>query len=86
MLVNNISSNSSGIATYPNPTTGKLTIQMAANKQYSIDVCNVVGEQIYQSVSNGATTEIDLSNQPAGVYFVYLQSGDERVVKKVVLE
>lgn len=46
----------------------------------------MVGEKIYQSVSNGATTEIDLSDQPAGVYFVYLRSGDECAVRKVVVE
>ena len=71
---------------FPNPTTGKFTIQTAANKQFSIEVCNVVGEKIYRSVSNGATTEIDISNQPAGVYFVYLRSGDECAVRKVVVE
>ncbi len=78
--------NVSDIKVYPNPTTGKFTIQTRTNKQYLIDVRNVVGEKIYASVSNGATTEIDLSDQSAGVYFVYLQSGDERVVRKVVVE
>ncbi len=86
VLVGSISSNSKGIITYPNPTTGKFTIQTRAYKQYSIDVRNVVGEKIYESISNGTITEIDISNQPAGLYFVYLQSGEERVVKKVVVE
>ena len=78
---------------YPNPTSGKFTIQTAVNKHYSIDVCNVVGDKIYHGVMDATSAEVDISTQEPGVYFVYLQSGDDpstglrvRVVRKVVVE
>ena len=56
-------------------------------------MCNVVGDKIYHGVMDATSAEVDISTQEPGVYFVYLQSGDDpstglrvRVVRKVVVE
>jgi hypothetical protein len=70
---------------YPNPTAGKFTVQTTINKHYSIDVCNVVGEHVYHAAFDGTSAEVDITGAATGVYFVYLGSGDEKVVRKVCL-
>ncbi len=73
---------------FPNPTQGQLNIQMPANK--SIDqliVRNLQGQQLYQArftFDNSIEHSLDLSNFPAGMYFVQIRSGSETGVVRVV--
>jgi len=69
--VNNLIVNQVEINVYPNPSGG--IFQLEINKyelgiNATVEVYNVLGEQIYQSNINSDNTEINLSNQPNGVY------------------
>jgi plastocyanin len=77
------------ITVYPNPTNGKFQItyeNLSISKNYSLDVYNVNGERIYKSAITTQKSEIDLSNQPKGVYFVKFNDGLAVLTKKLVLQ
>ncbi len=71
---------------YPNPTSGKFVIKTTRSTQYMVEVCSVLGEKVFQGEFNGGSGEVDLTREANGVYFVYLTSGGERVVERVVAE
>lgn len=62
-----------GLEVYPNPTTGQFTASVSSGKDFSIvNVVNVQGKEVSfgSSKSSATTTEMDLSNQVPGLYFV----------------
>ena len=81
-----LTQNATSFNVYPNPSTGRITIQTSVSKQYTITVCNMLGEKVYQGEFNSVSGEVDLSGEACGMYFVYLVSGEARVVEKVVVE
>lgn len=57
---------------YPNPTTGRLTIEMKnvlwQNKEAVIEISNVNGERLYQTIIRNSKSEINI-NLSNGIYF-----------------
>ena len=77
------------ISIYPNPNNGKFELEINnpnSFKNYILEIYNVQGKKIYQSTTTNTKSEIYLSNQPKGIYFI--KCNDEKVVltKKIVLE
>ncbi|MBL4651315.1 MAG: T9SS type A sorting domain-containing protein, partial [Flavobacteriales bacterium] len=75
---------------YPNPTSGKLTIEFNLLKSDNvvIDVYNSIGELILsRQLSNviKENYEIDLNNNARGVYLVSVRTSDDIVIRKVTL-
>lgn len=73
---------------YPNPTSGIFNIQMTNCKtETRVIVRDVLGNALLEKKFIGETSqEINLSCQPKGIYFIELQSRDERIVKKVAIQ
>lgn len=71
---------------YPNPSTGKFQIQSSKFQVGRIDIYNMLGEKIYHDViSSGARNlQIDLSNQPDGIYFLTIKTGEATLSKKLI--
>ena len=83
--VGTIENGSSASATiYPNPSNGRYTIK--GNSITSIEVYNVTGEIIFQSLSNNQQTDIDLSNQTNGIYFMKIYEGQTFFTKRIMIE
>jgi hypothetical protein len=66
-----------GISLYPNPTTGKLTVEIEArdHKDINLEILNMLGQVIWKKdlQNNGEprfVEEIDLSQQSKGTYFM----------------
>lgn len=55
------------INVYPNPTSGKFTIQTKMNS--NLTITNVIGENLME-MSNNSNYHIDLSNYVNGIYFI----------------
>lgn len=81
------------ISVYPNPGNGKFKIQIDnGHDNYQLSIYNILGEKIYTSpltpLSNwrGAGGEVDLSQQPNGIYIVRVngskQSLNYRIIKQ----
>ena len=65
---------------YPNPTAGKLYIDSKFISD-EIKILNLTGEVLYSKILNAETTEIDISNLPAGVYLVITKGKIGKVIK-----
>ena len=54
---------------FPNPTTGIFNIQLlGVSGKSSVEVYNMLGKEVESEKLKVESTEIDLSNQPAGIY------------------
>ena len=69
------------ISIYPNPTNGLVNIQ--SSEIVDVVVFNIVGEIILLAKN---ATQIDLSNQPRGIYMVQLTSDEGVITRKVTLQ
>jgi photosystem II stability/assembly factor-like uncharacterized protein len=84
--INQLSVNNNQLSIYPNPTSGQFAIKSNGNQNgYMVEIYNVVGEKIYQSVLSNSQNIINLSSQPDGMYFVYLKSNEGVEVGKVMV-
>jgi len=83
--INNIEDNGS-INLYPNPSNGQFTINLTGNQNgYTVEIYNIMGGKVYQSVLANSQNTINLSSQPDGMYFVYLKSEEDVEVGKVLV-
>lgn len=84
--INQLSVNNNQLSIYPNPSSGQFTIKLNGNQNgYTVELYNLLGELVYQFVLSNSQGIIDLSTQPAGMYFVYVKSNAGVEVGKVLL-
>ncbi|MCD6013300.1 MAG: hypothetical protein K0Q79_3162 [Flavipsychrobacter sp.] len=71
---------------YPNPSGGVFSFR-SQTKLSTIEITNLTGQKIYSAAVNSEKAEIDLRNQPKGIYFYQLQ-GDNGVLSngKIIVE
>jgi hypothetical protein len=75
---------------YPNPTQGLVNIALSTDydNQYMLKVNNVIGQVVWESSStdfnSNASESIDISKFNSGIYFVTVQVGDAKIVKKLI--
>lgn len=75
--------NSTAVKMFPNPTTGILNLLLPENNSV-VEVYDVLGNTVSsQKFNTAGNAQIDLSNQPNGVYFVRVNSN---TVQRVVLQ
>lgn len=63
------------IAVYPNPTNGQINFSMPANAQLT----NVAGQVVANKTN---TSSLDLTNMPAGVYFLTLTNDNRQIIQR----
>ncbi|MBK7093575.1 MAG: T9SS type A sorting domain-containing protein [Saprospiraceae bacterium] len=68
------------IAIFPNPTTGTITVEGLQNAE--IKVYDLLGRKVLERCQNGQ--EIDISDQPEGIYFIYIQDHDRLITRKLI--
>ncbi|MEI7983643.1 MAG: T9SS type A sorting domain-containing protein [Bacteroidota bacterium] len=73
---------------YPNPTTGKLTLELPGLEESQIAVIQIFGMMgslvVNEELTGSAKKEISLESHPNGVYLICVMAGDRREMKKVV--
>ena len=73
---------------YPNPTTGFVTIQLETENESAqhMFVTDALGRTALQKdiAPRVTSTTLDISSYQKGLYYVVVQAGDQRVVKKVI--
>jgi len=75
------------ITIYPNPTEGKLSLNvsnMPQNTDNNVKVFDLFGKQLYNSQIGSETTELDLSMQPTGTYIMKVIIADKTAVWKII--
>lgn len=86
----------SHLTLYPNPSNEKFTITMEDAKTTGgeIAIYNVLGERVYSEIipeksglrSAQQSTIINLSAFPAGIYFLQVNTGEQIINRKLILE
>jgi hypothetical protein len=76
---------------FPNPGGSKFTISCGASQvnAMKVTVRNIAGQVVYSKKINcnaDKSFTLDLGKQPAGNYSVEMGAGEQRVVKKIVVE
>lgn len=69
----------SGFKIYPNPSSGSINI-ITQSEGY-IEVYNALGEKISNNEIKNKHTELDISSQPSGIYFIRIGSEIKKIVK-----
>lgn len=68
---------------YPNPASNVIKIQTDNNRNYSFQIVNSIGEEMY--FQSSLPKEINLSEFPEGIYFLRMANGSEMVSRKIIL-
>lgn len=75
-----------GLTYYPNPTSGKLTIELSGMVDAGYSLYNSLGQMLLNGTALPAQpTIVDLGSNAEGVYYLKVQVGNELVTKKVLL-
>ncbi len=70
---------------YPNPTGNQLNLSFKKVENAEIKVTNMLGKvMIEMNLENTNKVTVDLSNFPAGIYFVSLQDENKAITRKVI--
>jgi hypothetical protein len=86
--IKEINNNAGNIAVYPNPNNGIFQVSGFQYPASSIEIYNVLGEKIYNSLitDNRSQITINIANLPSGVYVVEVRTVNGIAVKKFVKE
>lgn len=82
----------SGFSVYPNPNNGEFRVEfeLMQPKQITISLYNGTGQVIARESWNGLAGEYkknyNLNDLPSGVYLLQLNTGDEQLTKKVIIQ
>ncbi|MGB0432013.1 MAG: T9SS type A sorting domain-containing protein, partial [Bacteroidia bacterium] len=78
------------IQAYPNPTSGKLNIEVNnLNERYLVQMVDVTGKQVYNNIVEGKGLDllkVDLSSANSGVYLLKITSQTNTYSKRVIIE
>ncbi len=83
--INQSSFDSNKITVYPNPGNGVYTISFdnKHNKPQILNIKNIIGQTVKTiQINNDHNATIDISNQPAGVYFINAGSFSTKIIKQ----
>ncbi|MBQ6276062.1 MAG: T9SS type A sorting domain-containing protein [Bacteroidales bacterium] len=71
------------VSVYPNPASESITI--AGENIVEIEICNLLGEVVYEMQRCNGNNVISTENMPAGSYFVRVRMADGKVVTKKII-
>lgn len=86
---NTLKDNRYGISVFPNPTKEKITINipLIENKEIEMTGYNIFGQRIFMQkiYYNNTTTTLDISQFPAGIYFIRVTNDEQMVYEKKII-
>ena len=72
-------------STYPNPTSGKLSITLEEGNATSVTIRNSLGQILLIDKTRATNQlELDISAYPTGLYFLQLEVDGQLMTKKIV--
>jgi len=78
--------NTGDMIIYPNPSEGVFKIRSEVGRGGSFSVYNVQGVEIFHSTSNGKEFELDLSENPKGLYLICLRHETGIIMRHFLIE
>lgn len=68
---------------YPNPANDYIVVKLDQNIETTISILNLVGQVMQTTTVEALTNYLDVSGLQGGIYFVSIQYGDQKVVRKI---
>ena len=81
----------SNFTIYPNPNEGRFVVSFnsPARQEVRLRVIHASGNEVFKTenleVYGGFKQELDLSDQPAGIYLVLIEKDDQMKMKKIII-
>lgn len=77
---------SENISLFPNPNNGNATINIGNDKSFIVTVNDMLGRQLLRKECTDNTYQLNLDNQPKGVYMVsvVLETGKKKIFRMVI--
>ena len=75
----------SSILISPNPSEGQFQLKFKPQGFKKIEIVDVFGNMIYSSNIKTEIIDVDLSNQPNGIYFMQLKTETSTITKKIII-
>ncbi|MEZ4775758.1 MAG: T9SS type A sorting domain-containing protein [Bacteroidia bacterium] len=72
-----------GLHIYPNPTSGIVTIELEKSAAFTVDLFDMKGKAIHRLSTRNDHLVMDVSELPAGLYILSVESEGRRMVKKL---
>ena len=71
---------------YPNPAQNSLRISLDATKvrNASLNIYSITGQKVYEQEKLAATSTLDISKLPAGIYMVRITDNNANVTRRIV--
>jgi hypothetical protein len=79
-----VSTPAAQFSVYPNPSSGLFEVQTVQLAD-EILISDVIGREVRRVVPISTATSMNLSNQPHGVYFVQVRTGNNVETKRLVI-
>jgi hypothetical protein len=80
-------SNSTSVKIYPNPTNGKVIINLVKNTDFSVEISDLKGSVLMNKSNLTNGSELNLNNLQSGNYLIkIIQDNDEVVIRKIIIE
>ncbi|MBI3501327.1 MAG: T9SS type A sorting domain-containing protein [Bacteroidetes bacterium] len=73
------------ISIFPNPSSGVFQITSYNLQMTNAEIYNIYGERIYKSQASSSKSQVDLSNQPSGIYLLKIITDRGVVNKKIII-
>jgi hypothetical protein len=71
---------------YPNPVRQGIFIETHLSSNITIELSNALGQKIQHLVTSKNKSYIDLSENSSGLYFISVQSGNDKLIRKIIKE
>ncbi len=68
---------------YPNPTTGILNIEIPHWNNGTLKIINSLGAVVRIDLFQNGHFEKDISSFAPGIYYIYLENGENQIIKKI---
>ncbi len=71
---------------FPNPATNNLTFRNKSNSQATVSIVNLLGCQVINFSTKDNSTNIDISNQASGIYFLQATINGQTQTQKFIIQ
>lgn len=75
-----------GIIVYPNPARDFIKISLPENQKARLSIFNTSGQLWLEKILYDADTNLKISGLDAGLYFIKIETDDERVTEKIIIQ
>lgn len=77
------------ISIYPNPSNGNFQLEIDGpqfTKSCKVEIYNIQEQKIYQSLITNSKSNINVNNEPNGIYFVRIYGETEIYERKIIVQ